>query len=118
MRQFADTLLHRQRHLNTREGVLLNTEGGWIAKEQYNGITNVLVDCCTVLQRNFRHFGQVMVEQLREILRLHFVSNLGESNQIGEADRKLLAFADDLNLLLAREDRIINLRRQIFRKLS
>jgi hypothetical protein len=58
------------------------------------------------LQCDFRHFCEVMVEELRKVLRVHLIGNFGETDEVGKADRELLAFADNLNVLLAGKDRI------------
>src|SRR5262245_16318064 len=76
------------------------------------------VDGRAVLQRDLRHFGEIVVEELGEVLRLHLVRDLGEADEVGKADRELLACADDLDVLLAGEDRIVYLRRQVFRELG
>ena len=68
MRQFSGTLLHGDRHFNASERILFHTKRRWIAEEHYNGVANIFVDRCAVLQRDFRHFGEIVVEELCEIL--------------------------------------------------
>jgi hypothetical protein len=116
--QFTDAILHGDRHLNACQRVVLHTKRRRIAKEHDYGVANVFIDGGAVLQREFRHFSEVVIEKLREVFRLHFIGDLSEPDQIGKANRELLALADDFNILLAGEDRVIDLRRQIFRELG
>jgi hypothetical protein len=117
LRQFADALLHGDRHFNACECILLYSERRRIAKEHDNGVADIFVDRRPVLQRDFRHLGEIVVKELGEILRLQFVGDLGEPNQIRKTDRELLSLADDLDVLLTCEDRIVYLRRKVFGEL-
>ena len=114
LRQFADALLHGDRHLDAGQRIFLHAQRRRIAEEHDNGVTDIFVDGCAVLQRDLRHFGEVVIEQLREVFRLHLVGDLGETDEVGEANGELLALADDLDVLLAGEDRVVDLRRQVF----
>ena len=118
LRQLADALLHGDRHLDAGQRVLLNAQRRRIAEEHDYGVADVFVDGRAVLQRDLRHFGEIVVEELGEVLELHFVGDFGETDEVGKANRELLALADDLDVLLAGEDRIVNLRRQVFRELG
>ena len=55
-----------------------------------------------------------MIEQLGQVLGLHLVGDLGKADKIGKTNRELLAFADDLDILLPRKNRLINLRSKIW----
>jgi len=110
--------LHSDRHLNACQCVVLHTKRRWIAKEHDYGVTNVFIDGRAVLQRDFRHFGEVVIEKLGEIFRSHFIGDLSESDQIGKANCKLFALADNFDVLLASEYRVIYLRRQYFASLE
>ena len=46
------------------------------------------------------------------------VGGLGEIDHVGEEDGQLLAVGSDLNALRAGEDRVVDLRRKIFRQLG
>ena len=118
LRQFADALLHGDRHLHAGQRILLHAERRRIAEEHDDGVADIFVDGRAILQRDLRHFGQVVVEELGQVLGFHLVGDLGEADEVGEAHRELLALADDLDVLLAGEDRVVDLRRQILRELG
>ena len=89
VRQFANTLLHSDRHLDAGQRIFLHTQRRRIAEEHDNGVTDILVDGRTVLQCDFRHLGEIVVEELGEVLRLHLVGDLGEADEVGKANREL-----------------------------
>ncbi len=64
-------------------------------------------------ERDLGHLGQVMVQQLGQVLRFQLLGGLGEAGDVGEEDRQLATVARHLHLLLAGEDRFIDLRREV-----
>ena len=83
----------------------------WIAEEQQHCIADKFVDGCAMLKRNHGHLGEVMIENVRQLLQFQVVRRFGEACDIGEADCKLLSFGGDLDVLFASKNRLINLRR-------
>ena len=71
-----------------------------------------------MLERDVRHLGQIAVEQIGEVLGFELVGGLGEIDHVGEEDGELLAARGDLDILRAGEDRVVDLRREIFRQLG
>jgi hypothetical protein len=63
-----------------------------------------------VLERDVRHFGQIAVEQVGEILRFELVGGLGEVDDVREEDGQFLAVRRDLDILRTGEDRVVDLR--------
>ena len=116
--ELLHALLHGDRHLDAGERVLLYASGLRIAEEDHDGVAHVLVDRGAVLQRDPRHLGQVLIEQLRDVLQFHPVGGLGEPGDVGEEHGELLALAGELHLLPALEDRGVDLRRQVLRELA
>ena len=103
--KFVHPLLHGESHLHTGERVLLDTASLRIAEKHQDRVADVFVDRRAVIQSNFRHFRQVVIEELSEILGLHLVSGLGKAGDVRKEDRQLLAAAGNLDLLLAAENR-------------
>ena len=60
-----------------------------------------------------RHLGQVLVEQRGQVLRLQPLGGAGEVLDVGEEDRELLALGGDRHVLLAAEDALVDLRREV-----
>src|SRR4051812_810440 len=116
--ELADAPLHRERHRNTGKRVLLDATALGVAEEHHDGVTHVLVDRRAVLEGDFRHLGEVVVEELGEVLGFHLVGDFGETGDVGEADGQLLAIARDRDILVASEDGIVDLRREIFGELT
>jgi uncharacterized protein YacL len=83
------------------------------SEEEKHCITDKLVDGRAVLKRNHGHLGEVMIENVRQLLRFQIVRRFGEACDICETDRKLFSFGRDLDVLLAFKDGLKNLRRQI-----
>jgi hypothetical protein len=71
-----------------------------------------------VVERDPRHLGEVLVEQLGDVLGFQRVGSLGEARDVGEEHSELLAPAGELDLLPALEDRGVDLRREILRELA
>ena len=113
-----DSPLHRERHLDTSERVLLDAARLGIAEKHDDGVAHIFIDCRAVFGSDPRHLRQVVVEELRQILRFHLVRDLGEIGDVGEAHGELLPLARDLNVLAPGEDRIVDLGCEIFRKLA
>ncbi len=88
-----------------------------VAEEHHDRIADIFVDGGAVLERDVRHFGQITVEQMGEVFRFELVGGLGEIDHVGEEDGQLLAVRGDLDILRAGEDRVVDLRREIFREL-
>ena len=116
--EFAHALLHGERHRDTGERVRLDAARLGIAEEHQDGVADIFVDRRAVLRGDLRHFGQILIEELGELLGLHLVGGLGEAGEIGEAYRQLLPLAGDPDILTAGEDRAVHLRREIFRQLA
>ncbi len=55
------------------------------------------------------HFGQVVIEQIRQFLGLQLVGGFGETGDVREEDRQLLSSAGELDLLATGEDRLVDL---------
>ena len=89
-----------------------------IAEEHHDGVADIFVDGGAVLERDVRHLGQIAVEQIGQLLRFELVGGLGEIDHVGEEDGQLLAVRRDLDILRAGEDRVVDLRREIFRELG
>jgi hypothetical protein len=64
------------------------------------------------------HLCQVVVEEVGKFLGFKLIRGLGEIDHVGEEDCELLAVRCDLYTLRAGEDRIVDLRREIFRQLG
>ena len=98
-------------------GVLGHAFGLRIAEEDQDRVADELVDRAAMLERDRRHLGQILVEQPRDLLRLQALGGGGEVLDVGEEDRELLALGLDRDVLLAAEDALVDLRRQIARDL-
>jgi hypothetical protein len=66
-----------------------------------------------VLERDVGHLGKVFIEQRRELLRLQAFRGCGKILDIGKEDRELLAFGVNGHVLLAAEDALVDLRREV-----
>src|SRR5215213_4772540 len=116
--ELADALLHGERHRDAGERVLLDAAALGVAEEHHDCVADIFVDRRAVLERDLRHLGQVVVEELGQVLGFHLVGGLGEAGDVGEADRQLLALARDGDVLAAGEDRVVDLRRQVLGELA
>ena len=67
--------------------------------------------------RDRRHLREIFVEQLGDLLRLQPFGGRGEILDVGEEDRQLLALGVDGDVLLAAEDALVDLRRDVARDL-
>ena len=115
--QISHATLHCDCHNNTGLSILCDTLGFWVAEEQEHCITDKLVDGRAVLKGNHGHLGEVVIKNVCQLLRFQIVCGLGEACDICETDRELLPLGRDLNVLLTFKNRLINLRREIFRQL-
>jgi hypothetical protein len=59
-----------------------------------------------------------VIEQIGEVFGFELFGRLGEVDDIGEEDGQLLARRCDADILRAGEDRVIDLRREIFGELG
>ena len=75
---------------------------------------STVAPCC---QGDRRHLGQVLVEQCGQVLGLQPLGGAGEVLDVGEEDGELLALGGDRDVLLAAEDALVDLRRQILGEL-
>ena len=66
--QLAHSFAHSDRHLYARDSVRLDALGIWIAEENENGVTHVLVDRSAKLESDLRHFSQIVIEELCQVL--------------------------------------------------
>src|SRR6516162_10092075 len=85
--QFTHSLPHGDRHLYACCCIRLNSFGIWVAEEDEDGVSDVLVDCPTKLQSDLRHLGEIMVEKLGQILGFQPFSRLGEAFEVRKKDR-------------------------------
>ena len=115
--ELAHAALHRDRHHHAGLGILLHAPGFGVAEEQQHRVADVLVDGGAVRERDLRHLGQVLIEDIRQLLGFQLVGGFGEACDVGEEDGQLLALGGYLDRLRAAEDRPVNLRRQILRQL-
>ena len=91
--------------------------GFGIAEEDQHGVADELVDGAAVRQRDRRHLGEIFVEQLRDLLRLQPLGGRREILDVREEDRELLALGVDGDVLLAAENALVDLRRDVARDL-
>ena len=109
---------HGDGHAHAGKSVLLQALGLGIAEEHHDRVADIFVDGGAMFERDIRHLGEIAVEQVGEVLRFELVGGLGEIHHVGEEDGQLLAVGSDLDALRAGEDRIVDLRRKIFRQLG
>ncbi len=69
-------------------------------------------------QCDFRHLRQILIDDLGQFFGFEPVGGLGKADNVGKEHCQLFARAGDLDLLLATEDRIVDLRREILRQLA
>jgi hypothetical protein len=86
-------------------------------EEDDNRIADELVDRSAVRDRDARHLGQVLVEQRGQFLGLQALAGRREAHHVGEKDGQLLALGGNHHVLLAAEDGVVVLRREIFGEL-
>lgn len=106
--------MHRERHLDASERILLDAAAPGITKKHYDRVADVFVDCGTVFRCYLRHLSQVITEQLGKIFRFHPIGGFGEAGNVRKADGKFLALTSDPDILPSGEYRIVKLGRQIF----
>ena len=80
--KFEHSLAHSDCHPYAGESVCFNALGLWIAEENEDRVTNVLVDRPTKLKSDLRHLGQIMVEELCQVLRFEPFSRLRETFEV------------------------------------
>src|SRR5262249_38296671 len=102
--QFVHFLAHGDRHLHACHRIRLDAFGFRIAKEDENGVADVFVYRATELESDLRHLGQIVVEELRQILRFQTFSRFGETFEVREKDRQFLSPARDCNVAATGED--------------
>ena len=107
----GNALLHLDRHAQTGSGILGVTLGLRVAEKYQHGVTDEFIDRAAMRERNRRHFGEVLVEQLRDLLGLETLGGRGDILDVGEEDRQLLPLRADGDVLLPAENAFINLRR-------
>ena len=115
--KLAQSFLHGDRHLDAGEGIFLHAPCLGIAEKDDDGVADILVDGRAEIEGNAGHLGEILVEQLGQIFGFQSIGRLGEPRDVREEYGQLLAAARDLHLLLAAEDRLIDLRREILREL-
>ena len=116
--ELGEPVLHLERHAQAGLGVLGLALGFRVAEEDQHRVADELVDGAAVLNSAIvRHFGEIFVEQLRDLLGLQPLGGRGEVLDVGEEDRELLALGVDGDVLLAAEDALVDLRRQVARDL-
>jgi hypothetical protein len=115
--QLPHAALHGDAHLDAGQRILAHAAGVRIAEEGEDRIADVFVDGGAEIQRDLRHLRQVVIQQTRQLLGFEAVGRLGEIGDVGEEDGQLLALGRDLGRLLAGEDRIVDLGREVFGQL-
>jgi hypothetical protein len=115
--ELAHAPLHGDRHAHAGPCILLHALGFRVAEEGYHGVADILVDRGAIVQSDPRHLSQIAVEHRGELLGFEVLGGRGEIGDVGEEDGELLAVRRDLDALGAGEDRLIDLRREIFREL-
>ena len=63
-----------------------------------------------MLERDFRHFRQILVQKIRKVLRLHVVCGFREPLNVGKENRQLFAVRRNRNILVAAENELVDLR--------
>lgn len=92
-------------------GVLLHASGFRVTEEQQHRIANIFVDSGAVCERNRRHLGQILIQNIRQLLRFQLVRSLCEACDVGKENGQLLALGGNLDCLRPGEDQLIYLRR-------
>jgi hypothetical protein len=82
-----------------------------IAKERHDRVPHVLVYRGTVTDSDLGHFGQILIEQVRQFLGFETVGGLGEIRDVREEDRQLFPLGGDSGAVSTGEDRIVQLGR-------
>jgi hypothetical protein len=114
--QLAHPPLHSDRHLDAGNGVLLAPPARRIAEKTHDRVPDILVDRGAVTDGDLGHFGQILIEQVCQLLGFETVGSLGEIGDVREEDRQLLPLGGDSDALPAGENRIVQLGRQEFRQ--
>ena len=109
---------HGDGHAYAGSRVLLQSTRLWVAEEHHDRVTDIFVDGGAVFERDVRHFGEVAVQEVGQVLGFELLGGLGEIDHVGEEDGELLAVGGHLDALRAGEDGIVDLRREIFRQLG
>ena len=91
--------------------ILLGAACSRVAEERDNGVADVFVDRRPVVEGDLRHLGQIVVQEVGQLLGLQAVSGPCEIGDVGEEDGQLLALRGDLDRLLAREGANLKLTR-------
>ena len=107
--KLAHPPLHRDGHIDARDGVLLDALCLRIAEERQDRVADVLVDGRAMLEGDLRHLSQVVVEQAGQLLGFKIIGRRGEISDVGEEHGQLLAVRRDLNAALPGENRRIDL---------
>ena len=76
---------HRQGRLHRAIGVILLRE--WRAEHREDRVADELVERPFVLEQALRHPREVLVEELRNLIRLHPLAQRGERHDVAEHDR-------------------------------
>jgi hypothetical protein len=66
---------------------------------------------------DLRHFGEVLLEQTGEVFSLEIVCDLGEVLEFTEEHGEFLALCLQRHVLMSREDRLGDLRREVLGQL-
>ena len=83
--------LHSDGHPHTGLGVLFDALEFRIAEKHEHGIADELVDSRSMFEGDPGHCREILVQDIRKILRLEILGNLGEILDITEEDGKLFA---------------------------
>jgi hypothetical protein len=111
--QLCEAPLHIKRHPHAGPGVLRFSIGFRIAKKDQNGIADEFVNRAPMRDGGIRHLGEILIEQLSDLLGLQPLSGRGKILDVGKENRELLALGMDRDILFTAKNSFVNLRRQL-----
>jgi hypothetical protein len=85
-----------------------------LAEEPHDPVPHIFIDRGAVAHGDLGHFGQILIEQVRQLFGFETVGRLREIGDVREEDREFLPLRGDSGCVRAGEDRIIQLGRQEF----
>jgi hypothetical protein len=80
-----------------------------IAEEPHDPGSHIFIDRGAVAHGDLGHFGQILIEQVRQLFGFEAVGRLREIGDVREEDRQFLPLRGDSGALSAAEDRIVEL---------
>jgi hypothetical protein len=109
---------HGDSHPHAGPRILFGASGFRIAEEHQHRVADEFVDVRAMSERDLRHCGEVSVQHRRQVFRLHVGGGCGEILDVAEEHRQPLAFGGELHVARTREDRRIDLGREVFGELD